>query len=203
MAATILNSGAISLSTLYSQNFDSLSSTNATWTDTQTIPGWYANRTTINAGTGSSNTGSLYSFGASGNSERALGSVASGGTGTIFYGARFFNDTGTTLNSLSISYIGEQWRNGGNTTQHKLDFAYQIAATNITSGTWTDADSLDFTGPIATSTAGALDGNNSNNRVSLSNNLTGFSLAHGEEIWLRWADIDNAGSDHGLSIDLI
>ncbi len=192
--------GAISLNTPYLQNFDSLISTsNTAWTDNQTIAGWYSTRTVINAGTGSSTTGSLYSFGATGNSERALGSVASGGTGTIVYGARFFNDTGTTLTSVSISYVGEQWRNGGNTTPQKLDFAYQIGATSINSGTWTDVDSLDFISPVATNAADALNGND--NQVGISSNITGFSLAPGEEIWLRWSDINDGGNDHGLGID--
>jgi uncharacterized protein len=199
--AYILIIMAISLNTPYFQDFDSLSTTNTTWTDNQTIPNWYSSRTLINAGTGSSNTGSLYSFGAASNSDRALGSVASGSTGSIFYGARFVNDTGTTLTSLSISYIGEQWRNGGNTTPHTLDFAYQIGATSINSGTWADVDSLDFTSAIATSTAGALNGNDNSNRVSVSGNITGFSLAPGEEIWLRWSDVNDAGNDHGLGID--
>lgn len=197
--AVTLPGGTISLNTPYFQSFDSLSTTNTAWTDNQTLPGWYSSRTVINAGTGSSNTGSLYSFGT--NSDRALGSVASGGTGTIFYSARFFNDTGATLTSLSISYVGEQWRNGGNTTQQKLDFAYQIGATSVNLGTWTDVDSLDFIGPVATASTGALNGNDSNNRVSLSGNITGFSLAPGEEIWLRWSDVDDAGADHGLGID--
>lgn len=196
---TTLPPGAISLNTSYLQNFDSLSTSNTAWTDNQTLAGWYSSRNLINAGTGSSNTGSLYSFGTT--SERALGSVASGSTGTIFYGARFFNDTGNTITSVSISYVGEQWRNGGNTTPQKLDFAYQIGANSVNSGTWTDVDSLDFISPVATSTAGALNGNDSSNRVSLSGNITGFSLAPGEEIWLRWSDVDDSGSDHGLGID--
>ncbi|MFK0733225.1 MAG: ExeM/NucH family extracellular endonuclease, partial [Gloeotrichia echinulata HAB0833] len=205
-AIVTLPAGTISLNTPYSQNFDSLSSSNATWTDNTTLTGWYAaytssTLTTITAGTGSSNTGSLYSFGASGSTERALGSVASGTPGTINYGARFYNDTGATISSLSVSYIGEEWRNGGNTTKQKLDFAYQIGASSISSGTWTDVDSLDFTSPIATSTAAALNGNDSANRVSLSSTLTGFSLAPGQEIWLRWSDVNDAGNDHGLAID--
>ncbi|MBE9049522.1 ExeM/NucH family extracellular endonuclease [Nostocales cyanobacterium LEGE 11386] len=201
--ATTLPPGVISLKNLYFQDFNDLinSGTGQPWEDTVTIPGWYANRSTINAGTGSSNTGSLYSFGATGDTERALGSVASNTTGTIYYGARFFNDTDTTISALLVSYIGEQWRNGGNTTQQKLDFAYQIGATDLTSGTWIDFNSLDFTGPIATSSAGALDGNASTNRVSLADTITDFSLAPGEEIWLRWEDINDSGTDHGLAID--
>jgi predicted extracellular nuclease len=202
-----LPAGTISLNSPYSQNFDSLSSSNATWTDSTSLTGWYAAyssstlTTTITAGTGSSNTGSLYSFGATASSDRALGSTSSNASGTIFYGARFFNDTGATISSLSVNYIGEQWRNGGNTTPQKLDFAYQIGATSITAGTWTDVNSLDFTSPVATATLTALDGNASTNRVSLSSSFTGFSLAAGQEIWLRWSDINDAGNDHGLAID--
>ena len=201
-----LPAGTISLNSPYSQNFDSLSSSNATWTDSTSLTGWYAaysssTLTTITAGTGSSNTGSLYSFGATASSDRALGSTSSNTPGTIFYGARFFNDTGATISSLSVNYIGEQWRNGGNTTPQKLDFAYQIGATSITAGTWTDVNSLDFTSPVATATLTALDGNASTNRISLSSSFTGFSLAAGQEIWLRWSDINDAGNDHGLAID--
>ena len=202
-----LPAGTISLNSPYSQNFDSLSSSNATWTDSTSLTGWYAAyssstlTTTITAGTGSSNTGSLYSFGATASSDRALGSTSSNASGTIFYGARFFNDTGATISSLSVNYIGEQWRNGGNTTPQKLDFAYQIGATSITAGTWTDVNSLDFTSPVATATLTALDGNASTNRVSLSSSFTGFSLAAGQEIWLRWSDINDTGNDHGLAID--
>ncbi|MGI8499870.1 MAG: endonuclease/exonuclease/phosphatase family protein [Hassallia sp.] len=194
---------AINLSSSYSQNFDSLlnSGTNNTWTDDSTIPGWYSNRTVYLAGTGSNNTGALYSFGSASATDRALGSVASGGTNTIFYGVRFLNNTTSAINSLNINYVGEQWRNGGNTTPQQLDFQYQIGATTITGGTWIDFDSLDFTSPVATATAGALDGNALANRTTLSSTLSGLSLAPNQEIWLRWQDLNDAGNDHGLGID--
>lgn len=193
----------INLSTVYSQNFDSLTNlgSNNTWTDDSTIPGWYSNRSTYTAGTGSSNTGSLYSFGNAGSTERALGSLASGTTATIYYGVRLINDTSNTINALNINYTGEEWRNGGNTTPQRLDFQYQIGATNITSGSWTDFDALDFTSPIATSTAGALDGNAAADRTTLSSTLSGLTLAPNQEIWLRWQDLNDIGNDHGLGID--
>ncbi len=101
-----------------------------TWTDNTTIPGWFSTRTTYNSGTGSSNTGALYSFGVAGTNpvtDRALGSVASSGTGTVFQAARLTNNTGGTIASLDISYVGEQWRNGGNAAAHTLTFQYQVA----------------------------------------------------------------------------
>lgn len=188
------------------ENFDSLS-TGGTWTDNSTIPGWYSNRTAYTLGTGSSTTGALYSFGVAGTnpaSDRALGSVGSGGTGTVFHAARLANGTGATVTSLDISYVGEQWRNGANTSAHTLTFQYQVAnagvVTGATSGSWTTFAPLSFTGPIAAATGAPLDGNAAANRVMKSATLT-ISVGAGQEIWLRWQDLDDAGSDHGLAID--
>lgn len=193
------------LNTATTQDFATLPlSGTATWGNNTTIPGWYSTRTTLLTGTGSSNTGGQYSFGAASSTERALGSVASGSTTTIHYGVRLKNETGGIITSLTVAYTGEQWRNGGNTTPHKLEFSYQTGAgplENLTAGTFTDVDALDFTGPIATSTAGALDGNAAENRVQLTSAINGLSLQPGEEILLRWSDVDNSGSDHGLAID--
>ncbi|MEI7535014.1 MAG: hypothetical protein WCK57_11655, partial [Verrucomicrobiae bacterium] len=71
----------------YSQNFDSLagSGSNNGWTNNVTLLGWYASKvsvdnTNISAGSGTSTTGGIYSFGTNGinsASDRALGSLAS------------------------------------------------------------------------------------------------------------------------------
>ena len=211
----------VSLTTLGSpstQNFDTLANTGTTvaWSDNTTLAGWYAqftavptNPTTYTVGTGSSNTGAMYSFGVAGVNpitERALGSVASATPGAIYYAVRLVNNTGTALTSLDISFDGEQWRNGGNATPQKLDFQYQVANAgvitdaNTPTTSWIDLDTLDFTGPIATATAAALDGNAAANRTNRSATLT-VTVNAGQEIWLRWKDSDDAGSDHGLAID--
>ncbi|HPC84740.1 MAG TPA: Calx-beta domain-containing protein [Thermoanaerobaculaceae bacterium] len=194
--------------TPYTQDFNSLanSGTSNPWVNNTTLLGWYAAQqagtlSTYRADNGGSNTGALYSFGSTGASERALGSVSSGTPQTIYYGVRFVNNTGAQINALAVSYTGEQWRNGGNTTQHKLEFQYQVGAPgSITGGTWTNFDTLDFTGPIATSTAGALDGNAAANRVALSATITLVVLPD-QEVWLRWYDVNDAGNDHGLGLD--
>ena len=118
-SSALTNSGSVtSFGSPLTENFDTLAQTgtNIAWTDNTTIPGWYSTRPTYNSGTGSSNTGALYSFGVAGTNpvtDRALGSVGSGTTGTIYQAARLTNNTGSTITSLDISYIGEQWRNGG------------------------------------------------------------------------------------------
>lgn len=197
----------------YTQEFNALATTGTgtanTWVDNTTLTGWYASRATYNAGTGSNNAGSLYSFGASTGgtvTERALGSVASDGIGSIGFGVRLQNTAGVTLENFVVSYIGEQWRNGGNNTQQSLTFWYQIGS-NLTNPDpnsnigWTAVTALDFTGPIALSGTAALDGNAAANRVELSATLSGVSLAPNQELFLRWVDVNDAGSDHGLAID--
>ena len=59
-----------------------------------------------------------------GSTERALGSMASGTPGNFAYGVRFTNDTGSAQSNFTVSYTGEQWRNGGNTSAQKLAFSF-------------------------------------------------------------------------------
>jgi DNA/RNA endonuclease G (NUC1) len=216
--SALTNNGSItSFGTPLTEQFDSLASTgtNIVWTDNVTIPGWYSSRVAYNSGTGSSNAGALYSFGAASGptvSERALGSIGSGSTGTIYYGVRLVNNTGGTITSLDISYIAEQWRTGGSSTAtpsvaQLVDFQYQVANAGAITGInnpatgWADFDTLDFSSPIfGTTAAAALDGNAAANRVSKASTLT-VTVNSGQEIWLRWRDVDHANNDHGMAID--
>lgn len=80
-------------------------------------------------------------------------------------------------------------------------FEYKINASSINdAGTWTAVPALDFTSPVATATAAALDGNLSANKTDLAATIS-LVLQDGDEIWFRWTDINDAGSDHGLSVD--
>ncbi|NWG22662.1 MAG: ExeM/NucH family extracellular endonuclease [Chloroflexi bacterium] len=210
-----VQAAAVPLSAVYSQEFNSLASsgTSNPWVDDSTLAGWYATRqnggafTTYRASNGSDNAGALYSFGSTSGNERALGSISSGTPGTIYYGVRLVNDTSATITEMTVSYTGEQWRNDGSTTKNqRLDVSYQVGATSLTTGTWIDVDSLDFVAPVAApDSAGplALDGNNPANRVALSTTISGLSIAPGQEIWLRWLDINDPGpgGDQALAID--
>ena len=200
--------GSVSLNSVgvaSTQNFDTLANT----LTSSTLPtGWYFNETgtnantTYTAGTGSSNTGDTYSFGAAASTERALGQLRSG-TLISTLGAQFTNNTGAAITSLSISYTGEQWRFGAlhSPTPERMDFQYSTNATSLTTGTYTDADSLDFTPPITTGVAGALDGNNAANRKTMSALLSGLNIPNGATFWIRWNDVDASSSDDGLAID--
>src|SRR5690606_22835344 len=107
----------VNINAPYEQDFDALASS-GTDNDVTTLPlGWTFLETGTNAdtryaaGTGSSNTGNTYSFGASGSGERALGGLLSGSL-TPIIGCAFVNNTGSVITSIEISYVGEQWRFG-------------------------------------------------------------------------------------------
>lgn len=82
------------------EDFDGLlSSGSEAWSDGSTLSGWYAENgggtnagsvsPTIMAGSGTDNTGSLYSFGSSSSTDRALGSVGSNPQAILHGGCSF------------------------------------------------------------------------------------------------------------------
>jgi len=185
----------------YTQDFDSLagSGTNnsalpAGVQIAQTGTGSRANGAYA-AGTGSSNTGDIYSFGNS--SDRALGSLASGGTGTNLFGVIFVNGLDRIMETLEIAYRGEQWR-AGNSPDDGLTFQYATDVTSIDSGSWITQDALGFS-PLVTSGNTALDGNVFS--TDIFGSITGLSVAPGARFGIRWVDLNSTGSDHGLAID--
>ena len=190
------------------------------------LPGWYLyhalnpgaesgfnNHQRLRMGSGSSNTGSFYGFalGGSTDSEKALGTLPSNTLAVLgdplHMGLRLINNSGTTLTSFTVSYDGEQWRNGGSGNAHSLTFAYSFDATTAdwattnTTATYVSVSGLTFTSPIVGTTAATIDGNNAGRVANITSTITGVNWAPGTDLWLRWSDINDAGSDDGLAID--
>ncbi len=194
----------ISLTTTpYTQNFNTLAKSGSA----STLPsGWLLLETgtnanaTYTAGTGSSNSGDTYSFGVDAADDRAFGTVQSGSLISTI-GVAFTNTTGGPVTSLKISYVGEQWRLGATARADRLDFQYSTDATNLATGTWKDADQLDFTGPITTGTVGSLDGSLAANATAINFTITGLNIGNGASFYLRWSDFNATGADDGLGID--
>jgi hypothetical protein len=191
----------------YSQNFDTLSNTAGSTTNTALPQGWQLNETGGGArdneqyavDTGASTTGDTYSYGAAGSTERAFGGLRSG-TLVPNIGACFTNNTGTTLSRLDIAYTGEEWRLGTAARTDSLNFQYSLDATSITTGTWVDVAALSFTTPD-TATTGAKNGNAAADRTAITGAVTGLAIANGASFCIRWVDIDASGADDGLAID--
>jgi len=191
----------------YSENFNTLSNTAGSTTNTSLPAGWLLTETgggtrdneQYAVDTGGSNTGDTYSYGAAGNTDRALGGLRSGTLVPVF-GACFSNGTGSALSSFAIAYTGEQWRLGTAARTDRIDFQYSLNATSLTTGTWVDVDALDFTTPN-TATTGAKDGNAVGNRTAISSTVSSISIASGATFCVRWNDLDASGADDGLTVD--
>lgn len=187
----------------YTQNFNTLRATAGT---SATLPtGWRLLETGSNANTsyetdaGSTTTGNTYSYGTGTTTDRALGTLLSGSL-TSAIGVQIRNSTGQTITSLSISYTGEQWRCGTAARTDQLDFRYSLNATSLSTGTWTDVNTLDFVSPNTAAT-GAKDGNAIANRTAKAATISGLNIANNAVFWLRWSDLDASGADDGLSVD--
>jgi len=196
------------------ENFNTLSNTAGSTTNSALPTGWYITEGGGGArdneqyavDTGGSTTGDIYSYGSAASTDRALGEERSG-TLIPLFGAKLSNDTGATITSLDLSYVGEQWRFGGphtnasSTIPDRLDFQISFDATDLTTGTWIDVNALDFSPPIVAGTAGALDGNAAANRVSIASIISNLNIPAGATFWIRWVDQDATGADDGLAID--
>jgi hypothetical protein len=191
----------------YTQNFDALSNVAGSTTNNLTIPGWFMTESgggvrdneQYAVDPGSSTTGDTYSYGAAAATDRALGNLRSG-TLISISGAAFTNNTGSTIQSLSIGYTGEEWRLGTASRTDQLNFQYSTNATDLVTGTWTTVTALNFVTPN-TAIVGALDGNAAANRTVLSTTINSLSIPNGATFWIRWTDNDATGADDGLAVD--
>jgi hypothetical protein len=202
----------------YSESFDTLTTATAAtaWVNDSTLAGWSLIVSNGNAAptyaadAGASNAGTFRSFGDAGSGERALGSTASGGTyfGSPASGAvagwiavALNNASGGALPGFTLSYSGEQWRNGGNTNAQSLTLEYGFGASFAAVGAWTPAGAgFNFSSPVVGATAGAVAGNSTGTVTGLGGTVL-TPWAAGDTLWLRWADANDVGNDHGLGID--
>lgn len=191
----------------YTQNFNTLAIANSN--NNLTIQGWVIKEVGTSAqvnqqygaDNGANNAGNVYSYGATGDTERALGSLLSS-TLTPSYGASFVNNTGQNITAVALTYKGEQWRRGNTTAgvADSLHFAVSFDADSVNdaTATWIRIPSMDFWSINTTNTAGALDGN------TVSATRTGSSpalIVPGAKVWIRWTDFNASGTDDGLAVD--
>jgi hypothetical protein len=229
IACPTLARGEIVLNSLgtYTQNFDSLTTTSITnvfsatvgtitavpnlngeW-DGSKIAGTGANATSLLASDGQANTGSIYSFGAIGSTERALGMIASG-TNIMGIGFAVRNNTGILIDRIDIAFTQENWRSSTTATNTMVfglgDATVANNSNYLTASGFDTNTALDLVGPPPVASNGALDGNLTANQVSRSATITTFKGSAlvwnpGETLYFRWQDANEAGNDAGLAID--
>ena len=123
-------------------------------------------------------------------------------SGTVSTALALTNNTGGVLNSFTVRYDGEQWRNNGSADAHTLVLQYAFGANfaDIASSSWISAgNAFNFTSPL-TGASAAVDGNAAGKIADLGGTVT-TDWSAGSTLWLRWADVNNTGNDHVLAID--
>src|SRR5690606_38425855 len=105
---------------LIDQNFDALPSAPDGASDAAAflaaLPNWafFNSNGNRRIGDGSANNGGIYSFGTTDASDRSLGGIATNGTNDQGWGVCVSNGTANDYTDITVSYVGEQWRDSGN-----------------------------------------------------------------------------------------
>lgn len=204
----------------YSQSFNTLSSAASAigpWANDSTLVGWSlfistgASPTTLASNNGNTSSGSFISLGANGSSDRALGGLGSSGTyfgspaaGNVagYIALALENTSQVAFDSFTLSFRGEQWRNGGNASAQTMVFEYGFGATFASVSAWTQPGGLfNFTSPTVGTLGATLDGNASANSAIGLGGTQAVTWAPGQTLWLRWIERNDPGNDHALAID--
>jgi len=211
----------ITAGTTYHQNFDQLPlsgsfiltgkgvhALDAPPLSLTTLKGWQILQITGNqpntnmlSGTGSGTGSGVYSYGLSGNNNRALGSLASS-SGVYAFGVVLENLTGSILNKLTIRYKNTQWRKGGSGNTNNWQFSYQTRQANsIDTTNLIKKNDGNLTSIHTSSGSATLNGHLSTNQHNIHFTITDIIWKPGEKLMLRWDDQDESGSDDGIAID--
>jgi autotransporter-associated beta strand protein len=242
LGAASVTAGPINFNgtTTYTQDFEGLSSTTASGAtpgsgmnelttlagnSTTSVSSWFVYGTAgwglkWGVTNGSSNAGSFYalvnSATAGSVTNHALGSLASG-SNIGFFGLVLRNDSGATINDLSIAYDEVMNRNPS-TTPNPYPLSYLVSSTavatasaSVGAGTFADAagswntTTLGFTTPSSGTGAPSTTQTTLNNTVTkiatITGTLSGLNWTAGDYIYLRWTDTDNAGGDSSAGVD--
>ena len=202
---SIVNAQQISITSLaqvYNQDFNTLASTGTTGT---AVPnGWYYTGSSYRVAYGQSNTGGLYSFGDTLSlTDRSLGSIGSG-SATPSFGAKFVNNTSSTITAITLNFTTENWRLGQKPALRfdSTMFSYNVGVDSLNASGWTTVSALKLITPDTTaSIAGALNGNNAPNKTNVSGTINGLAIPAGSNFWIKWTELNVSGSDDGLSVD--
>lgn len=189
----------------HSENFDGMGST-----ETAFIPGWTAIRTagsgtigaTLTMSASNGTTGNVYNVGLVDSEDRAFGTLADATTVPAL-GAVFQNNTGSLVSKISIQTRMEQWRESGNAgINESVAFYYSLDATSLSTGTWTPVTALNLNEKLTAATnSAAVNGNLAVNYTLLSNIITGLNWANGANLWIKWVDTNDSGTNGMYAID--
>lgn len=200
-AISIVGSGATTATTYslnggaYTQNFNTLPSAASpvvSWVDNTTVPGWSVALTSgalepaIVVSDGSSNIADLRlgSMGTAGSADRALTLQTRLAAAPTYIGVGFQNNSGRALESFSLTYAAEQWREATNQRTLTFTVQYRVDAS--------DADLNAATGWTTIPGLGYSSLNGSKNAFARAVSDVAISVPPGSSIWFRWVTANTA-----------
>ena len=222
--------------TTYTQDFQSVTASNlapATISNTTmyevsgrtnggSVTGWYVYHQA--SGTprwgctdGGSATGSFFGmFDSAATPGRALGSQGSSSI-VGFFGVVLKNTSGSTINSVNISYDAVINRNPS-TTANSYPVSYRVSSTGVvtssstadgtmndSAGTWTSSADLSFTTPSsgtgAPGTQAAITPLFRIGGAAKTTTLSGLNWGSNQYLYIRWKETDESGSDATAGVD--
>jgi len=172
------------------------------------MAGWYGSAALLErfgATSGDQTTGGQLSFGLPGSPNRALGLLATSSTGATAFGAKFINQTTTTLKYINLQVTGEVWRQSNLSKILQCYYFIDLTgAATFPAGPTALLPNLNVRFPtVATAVGGeAVDGTAPANQTNLT--VIGGAIADwppGAALWLVWQMADFAGKAQGLAID--
>lgn len=172
------------------------------------LQGWYitqiaGSQSNINfsTSTGSATGSRAYSYGVSGSTNRALGSLAAG-TGVYAFGLVLKNETGLILNRIQIRFLASQWRRGGSGNKNIWRFGYHHADTvRPVFDTLVNDNRFNLLSIHSGTGAATLNGHLPANQVWIDDSIANIQWLPGQELILQWSDFDETGSDDAMAID--
>jgi regulation of enolase protein 1 (concanavalin A-like superfamily) len=204
----MINGITYSLANPYDFAFPVIASGSSGGLGISALAGWYGSDALLSrfgATDGDQTTGGQVSFGLPGNSNRALGLLATSTTGRTAFGVRFINGTASTLTRMNLQITGEVWRQSN--LPKTLQFYYFIdptgTATFPSSATaFISALNVSIPTVVADSGGVAVDGTSPLNQTNLSVlNQTITNWSPGAVLWLVWQMTDSTGKAQGLGLD--
>jgi hypothetical protein len=207
-----INGITYSLANPFDFGFPVIASGNVGGLGIPALAGWYGMAdpaasvgTRFGATDGDQTTGGVISFGLPGSSNRAVGLLATGSTGYTGFGAKFINQTPSTLNSITFQFTGEVWRQSDK--PKTLQFYYYIdptATAPFTASYTAFLPALNVSFPTVPADVGgvAVDGTAPANQIGLGvTNQVITNWPPGAALWLVWEMTDATGKAQGLAID--
>jgi hypothetical protein len=156
----------------------------------------------LTADDGSRSGGSVsYNYGNLSSRDRALGNIPDDVDGDRLISLALQNLSGRPINSFTLRYAGEQWRDSDGTAAPKPEelVLWFVGSSGLTQM----GPAFNFAAPQDNGLNDALDGNAPDNRTIVMGQFTPSApIDVSSTIYLAWHDMNDAATlDHGLAID--